>query len=162
VSHSTTIEPIDQISGRPVDPALRDGIGALYCWLLIDRSYSQLARESICRHVAREGTLEGAEFLAADDMAEAEAVFVDALEPVPFDDPAWGEGLDERGPADWPATLAEAGIAPIAGGSPEPSEADWRAACELFREPEPFTPSAADLAEMHAHRDAVECLFGYE
>jgi hypothetical protein len=99
------------------DPALREGVGALYTWLLIERDYTQLARESICRHAYREGTLEGAGYLDADDRAEADEVFIAALEPVPYDSPEWGDpdGLDVeagckplpelpdlRDPHDWP------------------------------------------------------------
>jgi hypothetical protein len=54
-------------------------------------------------------------------------------------------------------------VPPISGGSPSPD--DWQAACEALRRPEPFTPSAEDLAEMHAHFDtidAAEALYGYE
>jgi hypothetical protein len=90
-----------------------------------------------------------------------------------------------RDPHDWPSeaaliagevpdgaivarTMLDAGILPIAGGSAdpaplEPEPAEWRAACEMFRyEPAPYVPTAEDLAEMHAHRDATECLHGYE
>jgi hypothetical protein len=32
----------------------------------------------------------------------------------------------------------------------------------MLREPEPSVPTATDLAEMHAHRDRVEVLWGYK
>jgi hypothetical protein len=76
---------------RPVDPALRPGIGALHVWLLIEKDYPQAALERIVRHVAAEGTLEGAEDLDPEDRAEAEHVFTEALASVPFDDPAWDD-----------------------------------------------------------------------
>jgi hypothetical protein len=79
----------------------------------------------------------------------------EALEPAPIEPPS-----------DWPgdASVGWMSLPPISGGSDEaePSEADWRAACTMFRTPEPFTPSPDDLAEMHSHRDATECMHGYE
>jgi hypothetical protein len=43
-----------------------------------------------------------------------------------------------------------------------PSDEDWEAACEMFREPEPFTPSAADWEDYRRHFDQVEPRYGYE
>jgi hypothetical protein len=86
MSHPTTFAiPLHR---RPVDLALRPGIGALYVWLLVEKDYHQHAREQVVRHVAATGTLDAAEYLDPEDRAEAEQVFVDALEPVPFTSPA--------------------------------------------------------------------------
>jgi hypothetical protein len=74
-----------------VDPALRPGLGALYVWLMVEKNYHQHAREQVIRHVAATGTLEGAAYLDPEDRAEAEEVFVGALEPVPLDSPAWDD-----------------------------------------------------------------------
>jgi hypothetical protein len=91
--------------------------------------------------------------------------------PIPTvgDDDRFGPLLDPTGPlpageeeptGEYP-TLSALGLAPIAGGSPSAEdEAWWR---ERSRpEPTPYVPTAADLAEMRANRDATECLYGYE
>src|SRR5262249_46021853 len=148
---------------------------------LCDRSYSSHAIGRIFDFVACNGTLEGS-MVEDDDMADAEAVFVDNLPPVAWDSEAWDRdtsvifdtellsrdvhpwpiptvGDDARAepgrdceagcppvpdplrdafltPEEWDAIEAfedeptgefpAVGIAPIAGGGPEPSEADER------------------------------------
>jgi hypothetical protein len=75
---------------------------------------------------------------------------------------------DAEPPDDWAgdASVGWVSLPPIRGGGPDetydPTPTEWAQACALFREPEPFVPSATDLAELHAHRDATEALYGYE
>jgi hypothetical protein len=80
----------------------------------------------------------------------------EAIEPGPIEPPDSWEG---DGSVGW------ASLPPIRGGGPEPDERDaqdhrdWLASVAGSG---PFVPSPADLAEMHAHRDAVELIYGYE
>src|SRR4051812_20892025 len=71
-------------------PSVRKALGEL-ATLLEDYRYSQHARESICAHVAREGTVTGAPGLEAEDEADASMVYEAELTPVPFDSPAWDD-----------------------------------------------------------------------
>jgi hypothetical protein len=169
------------------NPTFRPGLAALV-ELLMGRNYSSHAIGRIFDFVACNGTLEGS-LVEEEDMADAEAAFVDALPAIPYDNEVWGEDpedhpddadrttkpVDDEGPFpieppdDWPGS-SHAGwvmLPPIRGGSEEaepfePSPAEWAQACALFREPELFIPSADDLAEMHAHFDQVEPMYGYE
>ncbi len=132
------------------NPQLRPGLAALIEFLM-DRGYDcSPVRWAIYEHAATRGTLEGSP-IDPEDMAAAEACFVDALEPVPSDSPAWDDPavyLDaeslleaDAGPdgdhdapdadphARFPgiATLAERrGPAPMSGGSPEDLDGDRR------------------------------------
>jgi hypothetical protein len=58
---------------------------------MAEKNYHEHAREQVVRHVAATGTLEGAAYLDPEDRSEAEEVFTDALDPVPFDSPAWDD-----------------------------------------------------------------------
>jgi hypothetical protein len=58
---------------------------------MVETNYHQHAREQVIRHVAATGTLEGATYLDPEDQAEAEEVFTEALDTVPFDSPAWDD-----------------------------------------------------------------------
>src|SRR6516165_8669136 len=91
-----------------VNPALQPGLDTL-SWWLEDNHYSAHARERILAHAAAEGTPTGCRYLEREDEAGAEAVFVDALPPLEYSNPAWGsledlDGLD---------------VPPVSGGAPE-------------------------------------------
>jgi hypothetical protein len=58
---------------------------------MVEKNYDQHAREQVIRHVAATGTLEGAAYLDPEDRAEAEEVFTDAQDLVPFDSPPWDD-----------------------------------------------------------------------
>jgi hypothetical protein len=85
MGHSTT-------RGIPLDrnPALRPGLDALSLWLA-EHDYSMPAIDRILAHTAAEGTPTGSPYLDAGDEAGATEAFVDALEPVPGDSPAWDD-----------------------------------------------------------------------
>jgi hypothetical protein len=80
---------------------------------LMSRDYSPHAIGRIFDYVACNGTLEGS-LVEPDDMAEAEACFVDALPPLDYASPCLGSDDDLDG----------LDIPPISGGSPEPFEPD--------------------------------------
>jgi hypothetical protein len=133
--------------------------------------------------VATTGTLAGS-MIEPEDEAGAEEAFTAALPAVAYDADAWdlpdafldvamladdchplpfgpeSEG-DAGGSAAAAPALEDLPLA-VSGGAPGPDEDEWRAACEMFRGPEPYTPTAEDLAEKHAHREATECRYGYE
>jgi hypothetical protein len=100
------------------NPQFRPALAALV-ELLMARNYSSRAIGNVFDFVACNGTLEGS-LVALEDMADAEAVFVDALPEIPFDVECWGSTED----------LDDLDVPPIAGGSPEadpgPTEADRR------------------------------------
>jgi hypothetical protein len=79
-----------------VNPALRPALDGL-AGLLTNYHYSAHAASRIVAYVAAEGTLAGAPGLDPEDEPVAETTFVNGLEPVGFDDPAWGslEDLDD-------------------------------------------------------------------
>lgn len=161
---------------------------------LEDLHYSSHARDRIVRHAAATGTLAGCPELDREDEAVVEAAFVDALPAVPYDSPLWdrddvfldvellatgthplpfapeppagwkGEAPDEGWRHPHHGVLAVAGVAPVAGGSPdfEPSDADRAAAAAMFADHEPFVPSAEDWADYRQHFDQVEAPYGYE
>lgn len=107
------------------NPQLRNGLAALV-ELLMDRDYSSHAIGRIFDFVACNGTLEGS-LIEEEDMADAEAAFVDALPEIAFDSPAWGE----------------AELMPITGGAPEPEEP-------------PFEPTGEDWADYRAFAEEIE------
>lgn len=78
--------------GIPVltNPRLRPGLDAL-SWWLEDNHYSRHALERILAHAALAGTPTGSAYLESGDEAAASEAFTAALEPVPFDDPAWAD-----------------------------------------------------------------------
>lgn len=85
-------------------------------------------------------------------------------------DPEPADAPDDR--RSWSSHFAdwiERGIVPpVAGGSEEatfePSPTEWRAACDLFRQPEPARPgpTPSDWEEYRERFDAVEPMWGYE
>jgi hypothetical protein len=93
-----------------------------------------------------------------EDMAAAEAAFVDALGPVAYDSEAWG---DESVWLDMELLAERQGLAPIAGGAPdgpyEPSEADWASYCEWSRELDASGdfPKLKDLEDRRRDREDV-------
>jgi hypothetical protein len=89
------------------NPTFRPGLAALV-GLLRERSYSSHAIGRIFDSVAASGTLEGS-LVEPDDMADAEAAFVDNLPEIPFDSPVWGDEMP-----------------PISGGSPGHLDGDRR------------------------------------
>src|SRR5262249_12797393 len=82
------------------NPQLRPGLAALVEFLM-DGDYSSHAIGRICDFVACNGTLEGS-LVDPEDMAEAEAIFVDALPPLDFDSPAWGSAEEDLDGLDLP------------------------------------------------------------
>jgi hypothetical protein len=134
-------------------------LGALGEWLL-DNHYSQHAAEAIVGHTAAEGTPTGSPYLDREDEPTASEVFVEAMEAVPFDDPAWGDpgpGDSDRsvpaGAAIVPTELLD--LAPICGGGPEPfepSEGDW----------EDYRRWAAEVEARARAARTGEALYGYE
>jgi hypothetical protein len=133
---------------------LRPGLAALVEHLMM-RDYSSHAIGRIFDFVACNGTLEGS-LVEDDDMAAAEACFVDALRPVPYDSAAWGDDGEDDPTGEFPTAellealgheeatcisheagdgaviarkMIDAGtLPPIAGGAPtyEPDDLDWR------------------------------------
>jgi hypothetical protein len=89
------------------NPTFRPGLAALVEFLM-GRDYTSHAIGRIFDFVACNGTLEGS-LIEAEDMADAEAVFVDAMPPIDFDNPVWGSDDD----------LDDLDIPPISGGAPE-------------------------------------------
>ena len=170
------------------NPQLRPGLAALVAFLM-ERDYTSHAIGKVFDHAAVNGTPTGSPYLDAEDEAGAEAAFVDALEPVPFDSPAWdGEvmcldaGMLAEGNHPWPIPtrpeddddrtippdaelvppevleLAAAGLAPIAGGAPEPfipSAADW----EDYRRWADETDAREELRAPEARHNPM---WGYE
>jgi hypothetical protein len=107
---------------------------------LMMRDYSSHAIGRIFDHVACNGCLEGS-LVEPDDMADAEACFVDALRPVDYSSPAWGEPdeatlISHEAPdgASVVRRMQAKGVLPVSGGAPEPYQptpedladlADW-------------------------------------
>jgi hypothetical protein len=92
-----------------LDPAIREGAGERYVWLLLEGNYSQLAREQITRYAATEGTLEGCEWLEPQDLDAATEAFIAGMPAIDFDNPVWGSTED----------LDNLDLPPVRGGSPE-------------------------------------------
>jgi hypothetical protein len=158
------------------NPQLRPGLAALVEFLM-ERDYSSHAIGRIFDFAACNGTLEGS-LIEPDDMADAEAAFVDNLPALDYHNPAWGsdedlEDLDVPPISDGPdapdadprirfpgiASLAERmAPPPIAGGSPEPyvpTEADW----EDYRR---WSEAMDARDELRAMEDARNPMWGYE
>jgi hypothetical protein len=163
MSQSILMYRNDQL--RPALAAMTD--------VLIDRIYSGESITRILAHAEAEGTLAGCNWLMPEDEAEAEAAFVDALPAIDYDSPSWGAEIDYEAAArawGWdtvetdapdadPAigfpglaslALRRAGIAPVAGGSPD------------------YEPTAEDLAdygrwseELEARRHTHDYLDGF-
>jgi hypothetical protein len=72
------------------------------------RDYTSHAIGGIFYHVACNGTLEGS-LVEHEDMADAEAVFVDNVPALGFDSPAWRSGVD----------LEVLDDPPVRGGAPD-------------------------------------------
>jgi hypothetical protein len=155
------------------NPQLRPGLAALVAFLMDRRYDCSPVRWTIYDHVAVNDTLEGS-LIEPEDMAEAEAVFVDALPEVAADADAWDRqdvlfdsSMLAAGTHPWPipAIGDDDRPAPICGGGFEPDEDERAWASEAFAEPEPYCPTAGDLAEMRAHFDRVDQvlpMYGYE
>src|SRR5262249_35985273 len=92
------------------NPQLRPGLAALVDFLM-GRDYTSHAIGRIFDFAACNGTLEGS-IIELEDMADAEAAFVDALPSIGFDSPAWGSVED----------LDDLDIPPLSGGAPDESE----------------------------------------
>jgi hypothetical protein len=81
MSHSSTI-------AMDVNPQIR--AAALQVGILLDDyHYSPHARDAIVRHITATGCVTDAPGLDREDQADAEAVFVAELEPVPLSSDAW-------------------------------------------------------------------------
>lgn len=147
MSHSATI-PL------AVNPSLLPGSAALMGWLLgqdYAQHYREAIGRYAARHGELAGAVQLG-LLDREDEETAEWIFVESLPEVPYDDPAWDRPdvfLDVAALADGShpvpfgepdeATLIgheapdgrhvarkmlDAGILPVAGGSPTPTEAD--------------------------------------
>jgi hypothetical protein len=160
-----------------VSPSVRRALGVL-ATLLEDCHYSRHARESICGHVAREGTLAGAPGLDPGDEADAEMVFVAELESAPFDSEAWdrdqgvlfdAEMLAE-GTHPWPIPAVGDDDRTIPPDAELEDYAAWDARQERLMEEiralrpisggapvdgPPYDPTPEDLADFAAWSDAV-------
>lgn len=118
-------------------------LAGLRAWLL-DHFYSQHAAEHITAHVEAEGTPTGSAYLEAEDEAGATEAYVSALEPVAYDDPAWGddEGRELEGfAAAWDAAWdrlerEDPALADIIENFRTPEDEAWWA--EQDRQAEPF------------------------
>jgi hypothetical protein len=85
MSHSITPSiPLDR------NPSFRPGLDALSLWLA-EHDYPMPAIDRILSHTAAEGTPTGSPDLDPGDEAGATEAFVDALEPVAGDHPAWDD-----------------------------------------------------------------------
>jgi hypothetical protein len=127
------------------NPTYRPGLAALVEHLM-GKDYSSHAIARIFDHVATSGTLEGS-LVEAEDMAEAEATFVDNLPELPADSECWDRdtsliidldllrrnehpfpipavGDDDRDFDAAMAALEDLNVPPVCGGGPEPTEAD--------------------------------------
>lgn len=123
------------------NPQFQPGLDALVVWLL-ERDYCSVIRWGIIDHVATRGTLEGSG-VDPEDMAEAEAVFVDALPALDPASDAWDRedffldcAMLAAGSHPWPIPVVgddDRTIPPDAVVVPpelepddfEPTEADW-------------------------------------
>jgi hypothetical protein len=109
----------------PLAPGDQLALACLYNWLL-DQNYHQHARETIIAHVIREGTLEGCLEIEPEDMAAAEQVLVNGFDPVPIDDPSWGDFDPDAGCEPIPDPLPDNFGLPEEWND-EPRPANWDA-----------------------------------
>jgi hypothetical protein len=147
---------------------IEKGIAALQEWLW-DNRYSQHAVETIAAHVAAEGTPTGCPELDPEDEATATEVFAGALPAVPSVSWQWDYGDRSGHWTDSAPVAAGSGEGP--GCEPEPFEpsaddladyAAWSAALALALPPvaggSPFEPTAEDLADAAAYAALVDAI----